>query len=148
MPGPGKGYISKKDPRRPKWESLQGTSAGGSNAAASAAAYNPSYNPSTGTIASPSSSFIGPPAPTPQQRLNALRKKSGKTPAATTQSKIRNLSVASSFPKFEVGKEIGQLQKAMKKPGATTVRQDTRRATTKKINKTFNQYASEFNARN
>jgi hypothetical protein len=29
MPGPSKGYVSKKDPRRKKWEALQGTSAGG-----------------------------------------------------------------------------------------------------------------------
>jgi hypothetical protein len=86
---------------------------------------------SSSSSSSGSSSFVGPPAPTPQQRLNALRKRSGKSPAATTQSRIRNISVASSFPDIDVGKEIGQLKKGMKKSG--TVRSELRKQTRDRV---------------
>jgi hypothetical protein len=99
MAGPGKGYISKKDPRREAWEALQGTSAGGSKPAASAAAYNPTYDASTGTIASPFGSGRIPVSarpPTSYERLTALRKKrADATDKGDTQSKLRNMSTVS-----------------------------------------------------
>ena len=99
MAGPGKGYISKKDPRRKAWEALQGTSAGGSRPAASAAAYNPTYDASTGTIASPSGGGRIPVSarpPTSYQRLTALRKKrADATGKNDIQSKLRGMSTVS-----------------------------------------------------
>jgi GNAT superfamily N-acetyltransferase len=92
-----------------------------------------------------SRSVAGPPAPTPHQRLTALRKKSGKAPPGSRASGLFDVSAANPF-KSDVGKELKQLQKGMKSSG--TIRKEIKRETDKKINRTFNEYAREFNARN
>jgi hypothetical protein len=90
MAGPGKGYISKTDPRRKKWEALQGTSAGGGYYSDGVVPTTPPASPTTyGSGSSPA-------APSPVAALKSIRAKRAKTQSSSATPVSAATSIAGS----------------------------------------------------
>ena len=88
MAGPGKGYISKTDPRRKKWEALQETSAGGGYYSDGVVPTTPPASPTTyGSGSSPA-------APSPVAALKSIRAKRAKTQSSSATPVSAATSIA------------------------------------------------------
>ena len=148
MAGPSKGWISKKDPRRPRWEDLQGTSAGGSVNADSlpdpvilpdgTAAAPSSSGGSGGTLGGSGGTYRRPSAVEALQNVRAKYEKPGDRKEARKQRREKFTSHSSAFGIASVGKIAGQYRKM---PASTkrAQRDWTVKDQNKRVNKEFNE---------